>query len=519
MPSSSPLLQASLRGKVRQVTGYLRAAISNPKGFRKAVRNVLTRRARIRELLRQAGQNAELPPLTVALDAKDMAARLPAALAAHFPILELDKRADLLHLGVADADLLPILRWLKSSYPQLPPGPSGTASRRKILQSPVIRIDVPGPRRQGPFELRIEPYSFTTRNRWISGNPRNRIMRSCYGDEFAAPGLRRAEDILGAPLLSRQCAVRPVDAVFTWVDHEDPDWQALYRAYRPEAETAAATAGDAASGTRFHNNDELRYALRSIWRNLPWINHVHVLSNCPPPAWLDPGHERISWVRHEEIIPARFLPTFNSHVIESFLHHLPELTGTFIYLNDDFLVMRPKRPDAFFSLAGQSVARLEGYGMVAGLVRAEDPDYLNAARNSQALLRDTLGFAATQLHGHVPYALIGPVMAEIEARFAGPIEAFRGNRFRAPGDLNIASFLYHHYALATGRALPAASSEVLVQCQDFGWRDRLATADRREHDFVCINEGGAEPPPAGWHAEIRRHMTRWFPQPAPWERS
>ena len=380
-----------------------------------------------------------------------------------------------------------------------------------------MEVDLPGLAKRSSFTLRLEPYSFTLRDCWTSGNSGNRIMRSCYGDEFAAPGLRRAEDILGAPLLAQRGA-RPVDAVFTWVDHEDTDWQAMYRAHRPEAAaTAAPPRGDGTSVTRFHNNDELRYALRSIWRNLPWINRIHVLSNCRPPAWLDLGHDRISWVRHEEVIPARFLPSFNSHVIESFLHHLPDLTETFIYLNDDFLVMRPTEPDAFFSLSGQSAARLEGYGMVAGAVRAGDPDYLNAARNSQALLRSSLEFAATELHHHVPYALNRSVMAEIEARFAGPVEAFRGNRFRSSSDLNIASFLYHHYALATGRAFRASTSQVLVQCTAFGWRDRLALADRRQHDFVCINEGGTEIPPAGWHAETRCHLARWFSGSAPWE--
>lgn len=72
--------------------------------------------------------------------------------------------------------------------------------------------------------------------------------------------------------------------------------------------------------------------------------------------------------------------------------------------------------------------------------------------------------------------------------------------------------------MAVGRALPRNTSGVLVKCNSFGWRDRLARADRKRHDFVCINEGGTEAPPEGWHEEVRRHLERWFPDPAPWER-
>lgn len=512
-------LHSSLFRDAKRMMGYLRAALLDPRGFRKAASNMMARRAQAKAILLQARQISDLPLVKIQVGGPHIAEEFLAALAQHFAILELRSSHDLLQIGIRDADLLPILQLLKRSYPHLNLEPFDNASCRRIIAQSKFSLNFPRPSGERPFLLLVEPYALDAQNRWNSRNSRNQIMRAVYGSEFDKPGLSRAKDILGAPLLSQRHETKPVDAVFTWVDHNDPEWQDLYHYHRPPitGEASIETGGDAASATRFHNNDELRYALRSIWLNLPWINHIHVFSNCPPPVWLDTEHLGISWVRHEEVIPAEFLPTFNSHVIESYLHRIPNLKENFLYLNDDFFIMRPLQPNAFFTLAGQSLVRFEGYGMVSGPVRDQDPDYLNAARNSQALLVSHLNFAATELHSHVPYALLRSTLLEIESCFAEPIKAFRGNRFRTPQDLNIPSFLYHHYAMAVGRALPRKTSGILVKCNSFSWRDRLAKASRKRQDFVCINEGGTEAPPPGWHEEVRRHLELWFPNPAPWE--
>lgn len=510
-----------LHSRLRRMVGYLHAAIRNPRGFLAAARRLLARRSQAKKVLRQAQRVSDLPVLKVPLTGRNVANDFLAAFAQYFAILELRQTADLLHIGVSNADLLPLLQWLKRSHPQIALDPFENAACRKLLDSYVIDIELPRTGTERPFLLQVEPYTLDAQGRWRSQNSRNKIMRICYGNEFAARGLKQAEEILGAPLLSQSQETQPVDVVFTWVDYDDPEWQALYHQYRPHGAGGGSgkeTTSDATSVTRFHNNDELRYALRSVWRNLSWINHIYILSNCRAPAWLDPGHDQITWVHHEEVIPTRFLPTFNSHVIESYLHHLPNLAEYFLYMNDDFFILRPQEHSAFYTLAGQSLARLEGYGMVSGTVRPEDPDYLNAARNSQALLRQHMGFSATELHSHVPYALIRSILTEIESHFFDPMESFRNNRFRTAEDLNIPSFLYHHYAMGIGQALPKRTSGVLVKCNDFGWRDRLARANQRKHDFVCINEGGTDAPPAGWHQEVRSHLNRWFPHPAPWER-
>ncbi|SCY93135.1 stealth conserved region 3 domain-containing protein [Paracoccus tibetensis] len=508
---------------MRRYAGYVQIALVDPSAFRRALRNQVNKRAHVRAVLQAAAARRGLPPLTASSGSGSHTDSLLAVMSGHFPVLELQRSPHALHVGVADVDLLPLLQWLKESFPEIAVDPFNRASCAKLLHLAVVKLELPLSSGCLPLQLTVEPYSEIVPGRWTSRNARNRVMRNCYGDHFSTPGLRRATEILQAPLLAHQRAQRPVDAVFTWVDHQDQDWQAMYRTYRPdgavEKASSGAPAGDAASVTRFHNNDELRYALRAVRRNLPWINQIHIFTNCRPPHWLDLSHEGINWVDHRDVIPQKFLPTFNSHVIESYLHHLPGLAEQFIYLNDDVFVMRPLEPAAFFDASYRSAARLEGYGVVSGPVRTGDPDYLNAARNSQALLRREFGFAATELHNHVPFSLLRTVLMEIEKRFRDEMDRFRANRFRSAEDLNLVSFLYHHFALAEGHAFSASNSGLLVKCNEFVWREKLELAQRRELDFVCINEGGAEAPPAGWHDEVRRCLNRWFPNAAPWEYS
>ena len=191
----------------------------------------------------------------------------------------------------------------------------------------------------------------------------------------------------------------PIDAVFTWVNSADPDWQALYRQHAPSADL---------DRDRFDQTDELKYAIRAIDTFAPWIRTIFVFSNCKPPNWFRQT-DRIRWIDHSEVIPADYLPTFNSHAIETFLHRIPGLSEQFIYFNDDFFLNDFVRPTDFFTPYGLSVSRLEPYGAVPYLEALSTDgaaeEWQCAAVNGSRLLSRRFAGRARQLHRHAPYAL------------------------------------------------------------------------------------------------------------------
>ena len=105
------------------------------------------------------------------------------------------------------------------------------------------------------------------------------------------------------------------------------------------------TDDDVISASRFEDNEEMRYSLRSVARYAPWVRHIFIITNGQIPAWLNLDNPRITLVTHEvctasrgttgrgyhlsvqEIFPNKsHLPTFSSPAIEAHLHHIPGLS-------------------------------------------------------------------------------------------------------------------------------------------------------------------------------------------------
>ena len=501
---------------------YARTSIESPALFREALARVRQNRAARRESLRRADGVAL--PQALPSDAELSPDLLVDRLAERMGVLVLEMRGNSAHIGVGTENLLLALKLLQALVPQgrAKVGARAIAlGRRRDARLALRAVKVVfRARTAAPLALHLEPYDPGPPGQRVSRNLANLRARGLFTPCLDAPGRTLITELLGAPTFEDRAAEAPVDVVYTWVNHDDPDWKAAYQAAKSlgdlsRADTKSAD-GDALS--RFHSNDELRYSLRSVAQNLPWVNRIFVFSNCAPPDWFDPGQDRLVWVRHEEVIPAEFLPTFNSHVIESYLHRIPGLSEAFLYQNDDVIIAHPLPRRFFFEPSGISRSFLEPYGMVSGPVTPGDADYRNAARNSAALIRQAFGFAPTRLHLHTTFALRRPVLAEIEERFADTFRTMRGNHFRDPGDVNVTSFLYHHYAIATGRAVVAEIASVLVKNLDLRWRTMLRNTARPEVQIYCINEGGATAPSRQWHRAVSRLLAERFPDPAEWER-
>lgn len=116
-----------------------------------------------------------------------------------------------------------------------------------------------------------------------------------------------------------------MDAVIPYVSMEDVNWVNLYMDYSqyPILEH------------RFRDWGFLKYVMRGIETYMPFINRIHlvVMMDSQVPEWIN--RDKVNIVYHEDIIPKKFLPLFNSATIEMFIHKIPGLSEEFIYFNDD----------------------------------------------------------------------------------------------------------------------------------------------------------------------------------------
>ena len=134
-----------------------------------------------------------------------------------------------------------------------------------------------------------------------------------------------------------------IDLVYLWVNGRDPKWIAKRKACIGDLSKAEENCAG-----RYVDNDELKYSLRSVEKNAPWIRKIFIVTDNQIPEWLDTSNPKIRVVDHTEILPSECLPCFNSVIIEHHLHKIPGLSEHFLYANDDMYINRPVTPEDFF---------------------------------------------------------------------------------------------------------------------------------------------------------------------------
>lgn len=135
-----------------------------------------------------------------------------------------------------------------------------------------------------------------------------------------------------------------IDFVITWVDMNDPKWQAKFSKYSNNKNNTK----NGISKARFRDNGFLKYWFRGVDKFAPWVRKIHFITDGQKPEWLDENNPKINLVYHEDFIPLQFLPTYNSVVIERYLHKIQGLTEHFVYFNDDFYIIDNVEKERFF---------------------------------------------------------------------------------------------------------------------------------------------------------------------------
>ena len=164
-----------------------------------------------------------------------------------------------------------------------------------------------------------------------------------------------------------------MDIVITYVDGNDPVWKQDYEKYTNVP----------IMQKRFRDWGTLKYLLRGIEVNMPFIRNVYLVVSHPSqvPQWADPEHLKI--VLHKDIIPDHLLPTFNSNPIEMHLHRIEGLDEEYLYFNDDLFPVMPCSREDFFR-DGKGVLGFSTHWFAAGM-------YKKICRNSDALAREASG--------------------------------------------------------------------------------------------------------------------------------
>ncbi|MFE9701990.1 stealth conserved region 3 domain-containing protein [Streptomyces sp. NPDC005930] len=311
----------------------------------------------------------------------------------------------------------------------------------------------------------------------------------------------------------------PIDVVYTWVDDSDPVWRASKDAARSTL-SSDSLHEQAANDARFTSRDELRYSLRSIHQYAPWVNNIYLVTAGQVPSWLNTEYPGLKVVDHKEIFSDPLaLPTFNSHAIESQLHHIQGLSEHFLYLNDDVFFGRPSTPGRFFHPNGLTKFFMSKALVPAGQVNPADLPVNAAGKNSRGLIAQQFGTFIAQKMKHTPHALRRSVLQEIEETYATEHRRTQNSRFRSPDDVPIASSLHHYHAYHTARATVSDLRYVYIDIGDRAAQQRLnRLLARRDFDTFCINDTVVPEDPDAQERMVRAFLESYFPVASPYER-
>lgn len=133
-----------------------------------------------------------------------------------------------------------------------------------------------------------------------------------------------------------------IDAVITYVDGSDKNWLEKYRSkvIKPIEETE----------TRYRSYDCLDLQVRLIRKFMKFVDNIFIVVDCLSQVekYSFTEEDNVTIVTHEEIIPKRYLPCFNSCTIEMFFYNIKDLKENFVYFNDDVFVVSECTEDDFF---------------------------------------------------------------------------------------------------------------------------------------------------------------------------
>lgn len=133
-----------------------------------------------------------------------------------------------------------------------------------------------------------------------------------------------------------------IDFVILWVDGNDVNWQNDKKIWEKNIK------GSSNSINRFRDWENLKYWFRAVEKFASWVHKIYFVTYGHIPSWIDTNNKKLVIVKHEDYIPKKYLPLFNSNAIEVKLNNIKGLSDKFVLFNDDMFLIKKTKPTDFF---------------------------------------------------------------------------------------------------------------------------------------------------------------------------
>ena len=312
----------------------------------------------------------------------------------------------------------------------------------------------------------------------------------------------------------------PIDIVYLWVDGNDSNWRAKRQAALQQLahDSSAAMARYSNVEGRFRDNHELRFSLRALEKFFPDHGHVYIVTDAQAPDWLR-ASDRLTLVDHRDLMPEASLPTFDSGHIESYIHHIPNLSEHYFYFNDDVFFGAPVKLDDWFWPGGVYVGWSDEAEVSNEPLRMDGTALDNACRLSHQWLNahapDLPHYTPRfRTFAHSPRPMRKSVMLALEMLAPELFAAVRSTVFRSWDKPTIVSDFVLRWSLASGLAKVRDYAHVYVSSGDLHDGSALDQLLARFGglDFFCINDTTDDAPASDLRlSQVRETLAHLLP--------
>lgn len=261
-----------------------------------------------------------------------------------------------------------------------------------------------------------------------------------------------------------------MDIVISYVNGQDALWLEDYSRF----------VGGEALEKRFRDWGTLKYLLRGVEKNMPYVRKVHlvVARESQVPEWVD--RSKVNVVLHSDIIPTEYLPTFNCNTIELFLHRIPGLSEEFLYFNDDIFPVRFTVPEDFFQ---------DGKPVVMHVRHVFAPNlYKKMARVTDRAARKAAGCSGGIWFVRPQHTVHATRKSTCEEVFDALGPAIYDSLSRVREEKNFLFYIFSDYLYYKGMVTPRRISNRHFSLAAASVRRITAFLFNPTADFVCIND-------------------------------
>lgn len=295
-----------------------------------------------------------------------------------------------------------------------------------------------------------------------------------------------------------------IDFIITWVDGNDKKWQEernKYKGYDKKQNSA----------NRYRDMETLKYWFRSVEKYASWVNNIYFVTCGHLPDWLNTENEKLKIIRHEDYIDKKYLPTFNSNVIEMNFGNINGLSEYFVNFNDDMFITNYVKPDDFFknglpreyailspiipsssfehTVLNNIILINENFNK-SEVFRKYKNKFINV-KYGKDLIRTILLKSWNKVCGfkesHLPHPLLKSTFLECYEKIPAVFDDLYTHRFRNEKDIN--QWLIEYWQFMSGKFEPISPSRgKRFSMSDIN--DEIVSAIKnKNYQMICINDG------------------------------